>query len=542
MANNNWSQGQVTDGSVSGLSDTQIAAFPTFLDQYASQTLKTASSFMRLWLLFAEKVERTNVNKNVKAGRSQKNMSSLIVSGNNTTARGQDNKFQWNRRYQYQFALGITNATISGTPGATSTYTLTDATAYDSTGKLSNVYLDYSYKLPNAATSGVPYVIGYITSIDTTTDFAHVLTIKPERASDTLPSVTANDAMIFQGLVTRTGGDPSYVSDFRSYATDFNYFQTMVPGTKYTNDTPEYMSRFAVDTDLYKGILNDIYKEGIPASLNPDGQRSISQSIIDYAIRIVASMNVALLWGQKNHTSVTTANGIERRDSMGGLMEACLTGGGIMGYNFALPTQDMFYEMAREFEVNGVSYYNYMMLPGIDLKQKIQNDMAYLPNNLGFRTALNLDKNMFMYAGENNDAALNFIEERGFQNYSWMNYNFMLFANFTDFDNAQQFGSQGYPDMSKNAFLLPAELMNTTSTTGAASSPMQVLFASNGGGLTEEFTLVDAIRTGAVKYMRNVAISRDYQTTHSLVDSYSTETVMTAAFLGKEAMYMMQPE
>lgn len=534
----NWSPGSITD-AFSSL-NAAIALYPTVLDNYAKANGQRATSVLGFLTSYSNRMAETNVKgESGLQGRDVASMFVGLMSSADRTMRGTDNKINWDRTGTMQSSYAIQNLVISGVAGATSTYTLIDANAYNAAGTLSGMQEGHDYRLPDGTLTGGQYITATIPvgGINTTTPGAFIITFAPVNTADTLPSVVSGAGALYQGVRSFTGGDPTATSNTRGTVREYNVFQTTMMSEEFTSSANQYQKRPITDMGLYRDFALGMFPNMPQDQLSSvSGDNALAQPIIDFGLRCVEAINNSLAWGKRTQATV---NG-ERRDACGGIQEACLQGGGILGYNPALNMVDTFIDFAKRLVVNLAACDCFLLFPGIDFQNKVAKDMVNFKAGIGGRFVENIDKNLLMYASNSIDDGLQMLARDAMGVYAWNKRNFTMMENFMSFDSTQEFGSVGY-SRSSNAIMLPIERMNSSGISGGDAAPFQLLLPTNSGGDTKKYTLLDSRGTNQVNLMQPVVTGRNQNNTHTAKIKISVMSEYTMTFLGKDTMFQIEP-
>jgi hypothetical protein len=395
----------------------------------------------------------------------------------------------------------------------------------------------HSYKIPNGAGTGSQFVIGTITAINTTTPSAFIITFSPDNSAVTLPSITSGNCFLFHGIASYTGSSPITSTMARSTTRDYNVFETSLVEEVYTSSAAQYQNRVTVDTGLYGDFARNMFGSSMPndALANVSGDNALSRPLIDFGLRAMEGINSRLIDGER--TQLTT-NG-QRKDTMGGIQQACIQGGGIITYNQALPMIDTFIDLSKRLENTGVSFDSYVIMPGIGFRDKLIQDMSAQRATLGVRVP-GIEKNIFTYAEQDINQSLNYMFEQALEVYHWGSKNFTMMTNFAHFDSLQEFGASGF-SRSFDAFLMPCERMNSSGLSGEAAAPYRLILPTNAGGDTQKYTLLDSRGKGIVNFLSPVVRSRGNQTLSQAVIELSIMSEFSMTFLGKEGMFQLEP-
>lgn len=495
--NRNYSVGNVGDIDISARLMTLPTYFPFMREQYAEADRDLFDLY-----------EYMSWNGGMKNSMKTRAMIGAIVPG-------QDGLHRVSQRGRLFMPVVLTNATISGTPGATSTYTITGSTNYNAAGTASTCWVGQTIDFPNG--TSLP-IRGTITAKNVSVNNAHVLTVEPI-GSQTLPSISAGTSCPIGTSSAATGSNATFNTPIRNETEWYNCFQNIFDGTKITDTTAYYANRVMLDPTIDSELFSIIYPDG----KIPDQRHYVLGEVLDWIRYHLKHIKNAVWFGQFDQ--VTT--GTERNDKTEGLVPAIRNGGQNYTYIAGTATTTIMTQLCLDLDSTMLNVTEYLLYPGNQFLATYSEDFMTYANNVGVRY------DFFSAAGTDNPVGI--AKDFSFLPLAWGRYMFHVSTAFTPFHDPSQYGTAAF-DMAGDVVGVPVGLANKAD--GKATQRFSILYATDGG--KEAHDLVQMREVEGVRRNRFVELSRDKMNTHEQTQTMSIDSWLTTRVLDVEAFFYLQ--
>lgn len=428
---------------------------------------------------------------------------------------GKDGLHRVSKRGRLFIALELTDAVISGTPSTTSTYTITGAQNYNSTGTQSMAAVGQTIDFPNG--SSLP-IRGTITAINTGTASAHVITVRPI-TGQTLPSITAGTQVPIGTFSAATGSSPTFFTPIRNETEWYNCFQNILNGNEYTDQAGYYANTLEVDLSANPELALLIYPDGKV----PDARHYVYSYLLDWLRLHLKHIKDAVWFGQFEQRTV----GSERDDKMEGFVTAIRNGGQNYTYIAGTNTTALMNQLSIDLDATMLNVTEYLLYPGNQLRATLASDFMEYMDTVAVRYDFfdtGTDKNPMSVA-----------QDFAFKPLAWNGYTFFICEKFTPFYDPSIYGSTGF-DMKGDAIGMPIGYAQKANM--EYSQNFSILYATDGGQGTHN--LVDMRKSQGVIRNQLVETSRKMNNTHKQTTQTSMVSWLSTRLLNDEAAFYLK--